>query len=210
MSWFKKAKRKIIARRNMMESISKQLDVNFKAKEDFSSVPLLRDFYLFRTNHKKGISNIISGTDEFEEENFKIFDYKYVIQAGNTPVVFQQTVFFIETKNINLPKFHFYPRSKSSRWFYKIGFRPKREFTENEVFNKSYATRKTDIDDERFKDILNSTFINIINQKEGIHFEGNNFHLIIYFHNKLLQQNEIKKLHQTGLQLIQNIKEYQS
>lgn len=210
MAWFKRLKRKVIARRNAMENVSKQMDMQFQAKEDFSSVPLLKDFYLFRTNYKKGITNIISGSDKYEEEHYKIFDYRYVIQAGNTPVVFQQTVLFIESKEFNFPKFYFYPRSRSARWFYNLGFRSKKKFTDNKTFNQNYSSRKTDMNDQRFNLILKPSLFDIINQQEGLHIEGNNFHFILYYHAKLLQPNEIKKLYQTGLQLINNIKENQA
>jgi hypothetical protein len=46
----------------------------------------------------------------------------------------------------------------------------------------------------------------MINQNDGIHVEGNNFHFIIYYHGKLLDDNSVKKLFQTGLQFIQQIK----
>ena len=205
MAWFSKLKKKVLARKNAMEHTAKQLDMQFKAKEAFSSVPLLRDFFLFRTNYKTGITNILSRSDKNDEEHYKIFDYKYVIQAGNTPVVFQQTVLFIESKKFNLPKFNFYPRSKSTRWFYKIGFFSKKKPTVNELFNQNYKIIKTDLEDSRIKSIIDHSFLEMVNQNDGIHVEGNNFHFIIYYHAKLLDEQGVKKLFNTGLQFIQQI-----
>lgn len=208
MAWFSRMKKKVLARRNAMENIAKQLDMQFQAKETFSSVPLLKDFYLFRTNYKKGITNISFSSDEADEEHYKIFDYRYVIQAGNTPVVFQQTVLFIESKNFNLPKFHFHPRNKSTRWLYKVGVFSKNKPTTNELFNQNYKIRKTDLDDNRTKSILNNTLLEKINQNDGISVEGNNFHFIIYYHNQLLEGQDIDKLFKTGQLFIQLIKRY--
>lgn len=207
MAWFSKLKKKVLARRNAMEHIAKQLDMQFHAKEAFSSVPLLKDFYLFRTNYKKGITNVLFSSDKNDEEHYKIFDYKYVIQAGNTPVVFQQTVLFIESKNFNLPKFHYYPRSKSTRWFYRIEFLARKGPTVHELFNQTYKIRKTDLQDSRMKNLLDHSFLEQVIQNDWIHVEGNNYHFVLYYHNKLLDDQGVKKLFQTGLQMIHHIKD---
>lgn len=208
MAWFSRMKKKVLARRAAMEDIARQMNMQFQPKETFSSVPLLKDFYLFRTNHKKGITNILSSSDENDEEHYKIFDYKYVIQAGNAPVVFQQTVLFIESKHFNLPKFHFHPRNKSVRWFYQIEFRSRKKHTPKERFRQNYTLRKANMEDSRMKYIMHNAFLEIVNQNDWVHVEGNNFHFVIYYHNKLLDEQGVKKLLETGMQFIQHIKEH--
>ena len=57
------------------------------------------------------------------------------------------------------------------------------------------------------KNLLDNSFLETIIQNDWIHVEGNNYHFIIYYHSKLLDDQGIKKLFQTGLQLIHQIKE---
>lgn len=207
MAWFGKMKKYIEARRMMMQNTSRLMNMQFQSKENFSSVPLLTDFYLFRTNQKNGISNIISGSSQHEEEFYKIFDYKYTVRAGNTTATFQQTVLFIESKDFIFPKFYFYPKRKFSKWFYNLGFHSKKTITNNKMFDQNYSFMETAIDDDRLKLVLNPKFIEIINQQKGLYVEGNNFHFIIYYHGELLEKHaEIKRLFQTGLQLIGTVK----
>ena len=98
-----------------MEQLAFGLDAKFQKRDDYGQRNLLKDFSLFRQGHSRKIYNLITKTDSEKEMN--IFDYHYVIQAGNTPVPVRQTVFFVNSKMLALPQFFMQPET----FFHKIG-----------------------------------------------------------------------------------------
>jgi len=202
---FKFIGRKKRKRQAELKQLAQKLDLSFEEKEQFSSLKLLSDFRLFKIGHSRKITNILSQKTNDNEESIQLFDYLYVIQSGNTPIIFQQTVLFINSKQLDLPHFRLSPKSKFRKWAERIKLiRPKETPITNDRFDEQFHIKSKE--QERVAQSVNQKLLYILNHQGNISVEGINYYLVVYKNKKLLKAQEAQQLYNIGLAIYKELK----
>ena len=91
-------------RNDMYKELAYKLDMDFQEKDEWGLLSQLKDFKLFRKGHSRKISRILEKKDGLGERTARIFDYRFIVGAGNSTRIFRQTVFFVESQKLGLPQ----------------------------------------------------------------------------------------------------------
>ena len=83
--------------------LANQLNLKYEPQNEFGLIKQLSDFGLFKIGSSQKISNVLI-EKTFDSENY-LFDYQYVVSTGKSAVRFEQTVFFVNSKQLSLPQF---------------------------------------------------------------------------------------------------------
>jgi len=85
-------------RRYQMRETAQKLGMEFHNTDEYGLIGMMMDFDLFKKGYSKRITNILSNKKDFEQADVRVFDYRYVIGAGNSTRFIKQTVFYIHSK----------------------------------------------------------------------------------------------------------------
>ena len=96
-------------RSNSIAELADELGWDFSKKDEYGLISLMRDFKLFRRGHSRKIKNILGYKDEGMDMDVQVFDYQYTISAGNSHRRISQSVFFVQSKTLELPQFYLRP-----------------------------------------------------------------------------------------------------
>lgn len=203
MRWGKKS----MNREEEMRQLARELQMRFEAKPAFHDLKLLKSFNLFRIGHSQKIRNLCSASDELLEYKQQIFDYEYIIQAGNTPAKFKQTVLFIIGQQLELPIFRLRPESWLDRIGRYLGWEDI-DFPHYPEFSHQYFLRGED--DELVRHLFNEKTLHFLTLHDGWHLEGIGFFMIMYKKSKVLSIPEVTQLHRVGTELFTIFKEYRA
>lgn len=194
-SWIKKH----FNRRATMEQLSTELGLSFSVKDEFGLFNLLKDFRLFQKGGLKGIQYILSSKSDFLETDLRIFDYQYTISTGKSSVTYKQTVFFVQSKQLNLPQFFLRPE----RFFHKIGnlFGIKDiNFEEHPVFSEQYWLKGNS--ESLIRKTMNEDVLHFFTIEKEWNLEGLNYFLIFYKHKHLMGEEELVDFYQKGNEIV--------
>lgn len=192
-------------RKKQMEQIAFELQMQFSEKDDWGLRRRLSDFHLFKKGHSKEIFNVISKKETFLEEQFFIFDYKYTIQAGNTPVKHYQTVFHIQSKKLGLPEFLLKPES----FFHKIGAflgMQDIDFEEHPEFSQKNLLQGEDEDLVRNMMTVNPLLFRFFTVERDWSLEGVGYFMVFYSQQKLLHPGIVKNFLKKGMEVYDILK----
>jgi hypothetical protein len=87
----------------------------FREKVEFSAIPDLERFELFRSGHSKKLRNL--ATSPAGELRAVLFDYAYTISTGKSSHTRRQTVFYATGSELSLPSFSLRPE----HFLHKVG-----------------------------------------------------------------------------------------
>ncbi len=177
--WFKR--KAAIARTIAMEKLARVLELSFSAADSFGLAKQLNGFTLFKRErsrwfNKGKITNVMRGL--VGETEVYLFDYAYIVQAGNSQKTVMQTVFFANDKNWFLPNFHLKPEKWWHKLQTKLGMGSDINFEENPDFSEKFWLKG------QFEDLVRQQFTpslqGFLSEKPPAHLEGNNYYLIGY------------------------------
>jgi len=183
---------KIRARRPYFQELAKQMGLGFMEKDTDKISTYLRDISIFkRGKPDRRVNNIILKESELPLENIYFFDYHYVVSTGNSTAIFDQTIFFVQTKHLSLPEFELKPKSP----FNKVAdyFGKKRPSLNHPYLSKNYLL---DTDSPKVLDwITQDSFIEILKQHPKLKIHGANYQLVMFRHKKLAPKDSLKKIY---------------
>lgn len=182
-------------RSNSLLELANELDWDFSRKDEYGLISLMRDFKLFRRGHSRKIKNIISYQDEGLDIDVQVFDYQYTISAGNSHRRVSQSVFFVQSKTLELPQFYLRPED----FFQKIAKffgRQDINFESHPEFSDQYLLQSTD--EERLRKTLNQDLLHFFSIEKKWSLEGIGYYLILYRNNKRFKPQELKTLIDKG------------
>lgn len=188
-----------------IQQLAHHLNYDFQEKETFNSLPLLKDFALFKRGFGKKITNVLHHNDEWNQIDNKIFDYKFAISTGNSTRIFRQTVFFIQSKKLGLPNFWLKPEKFFHRIGNYLGLTQDIDFEEFPEFSKNYLLQGEDEELTRY--IMNNELLQFFSLNKGWYIEGINYYLIIYKWNTLFAPIHIEELIRNGKSIFEMLKE---
>ena len=180
------------------------MGMQFSAREQFSSVNLLKDMTLFKTGSGRMLFNIIKEPGEDLEEQIQIFDYRFIIHTGNSAAVFLQTVFQVKSKELDLPHFRIRPKNLMQRWGSRLGMYQKKLLIDDPVFNKYFLIRTKE--PERLKQILVPELIEMLKSNRKLWVEGINYFLAIYRIGRRFKPQQIPGFRAKGHEFLHRLK----
>lgn len=181
-----------------MEKVAARLQMSFVPKDEYGTKTLLADFKLFQIGGAKRITNFLHKKEENFDLDSYIFDYRYIVSTGNTTVPFAQTVFFIQSKKLELPQF----LMKPERFFHRIGTflgMQDIDFASDPEFSQQYLLQGED--EALIRKKLNPEFRHFFTIEKNWTLEGLNYFLIFYRHNKVLPPEEIYQFYAKGKEI---------
>lgn len=183
---------KSVERSLKLEKLARENNWKFLAIADISSLIALQNFE-FQSGEKRKverIENLIEGEDfkvcdVYWKTELKVSDAFGPFAHKNTSAqnVHQQTIVFYESRNLNLPKFHIYPKD-SVGWLDKI-FRKS-----NSAFSPEFE--KHWIVQGEVKEIFNQELIKFYEEIEDFWTLGTANYIFIYQPNVLIQAEELE------------------
>lgn len=192
------------ARSAAMEKVAFNLDMNFVHKDDWGLLNRLKGFKLFKWGHSRKIFNLMAKADAFMDEQYRIFDYQYVISSNNSSRRYIQTVFFIQSKFLGLPEFLLKPEN----FFHKIGSflgMQDIDFEEHPEFSKKYLLQGED--EARIRDVMNNQLIWHFTVEKDWHLEGVGYYLVLYRLDHLVPPKTVEQFYKKGMQIYSFLKE---
>ncbi|HMQ06235.1 MAG TPA: hypothetical protein PKC30_02985 [Saprospiraceae bacterium] len=191
-------------RSKILRDKAAMMDMGFSEKDDFGLIRMMTDFQLFKVGMRKRISNIFTQKNLMEGFELKIFDYQYTISTGKSSVTYNQSVLFIHSIQLSLPKFWMQPQNFMHRLGQWIGIDDV-DFADFPEFSKNYWLKGTDVDLVRKG--FNPKVLQFFSNKKGWRLEGIHYYLILYKRRKLLKPEEIETLYDTGIEVFELFKE---
>ncbi len=193
-------------RTQRLEQFAYRENMQFSETDSWSLFTYLEDFDLFQKGRRKKISNILFSSDVWMDTKLYVFDYEYRRGKGknNRRKLYQQTVFFIQSKQLALPEFFMQPE----HFFHKIGAYLGIEdidFKEFPTFSNRYHLKSDD--EERIRDLFEPSVTRFFTVEKDWCMEGIGFYLILYKRKRLFQDRSISNLISKGVQLCKLMQE---
>ncbi|MBV6443279.1 MAG: hypothetical protein DYG98_05950 [Haliscomenobacteraceae bacterium CHB4] len=204
--WFKQQRK--AQRRNELQQLAETMGLPFYEKDLFGLSNQLKAFDLFkrergfRWGRGGHVTNVmrsqVDGTDVW------LFDYSYVVHAGNTHREVRQTVFFANDKNFQLPDFRLRPENWWQKLLGVMGAKKDINFPEHPDFsNRFWLTGEIEaLIREKFSPELQR----FLTERPPVHLEGSNYYLIAYKPGKALNADETQVFFEHCCQLVQLMK----
>ena len=196
MGFFNKKSKRTIA----IEDHAGNEDMNFLNKDEFGHANYFKGFKLFKFGMQDSISHLtMSSGDPLDGQQYGFFDYRYVIMAGNTPIIIDQTAFYVIDKDVMIPGFYLFPEKwhhKINKWFGTQDI----NFTMYPGFSQGYMLQSEDEDFTRtlFDD---EELIQFFEDHEGWTFEATGYYLMMYRPGKLQDVSALNTMIDSGLRL---------
>ena len=190
-------------RRMEMQETAEKLGLEFRNTDEYGQIAMMKDFQLFKKGYGKRISNILSVKRDFEQADIRVFDYKYVIGAGNSTRKIMQTVFYIHSKELNLPELLIKPEY----FFHRIGEffgMQDIDFEAFPIFSDQYLVQGPD--EDLVKAALNEKVLHYFTVEKNWSVEGLNYLMIFYRHGKRIAPAEIEGFYKKGMEIFELFK----
>lgn len=203
MSLFTKVKRWFSAndsRKENLKIVADQLNMSYIAKDEFGMIHLLKDFKLFQKGFNKRITNILQERDEFLATDIQIFDYKYARRVGKRTKTYKQTVFFIQSKSLDLPKFYMEPEYFFHRIANLFGVNDI-DFKKFPEFSKQYLLKSKE--EELLRGKMTEEVLHYFTIEKDWCLEGINYYLILYIEEGLFLSKDIPYLYRKGKEIVE-------
>ena len=182
-----------------MEQAAFEMGMEFREKDEWGLINLLKAFKLFREGHSGRITNMMKRVDGMLEMDCRIFDYRYVRGYGKYRRVRKQTVFFMHSKELGLPEFFMKPET----FFHKVGEWLGMEdidFVEFPEFSDQYRLKG---DNEDFiRHTMNEKVLHFFTVEKDWNLEGVNYYLIFYRKSHLMPPGRIRLFYHKGLEIV--------
>lgn len=204
--WFRR--QADLARTQEMEKLAESLELSFSATDSFGLAKQLQEFNLFKRERsrwfRKGkVTNVMRGMAGDTE--VYMFDYTYVVQAGNTPKRITQTVFFANDKSWFLPDFQLRPEN----WWLKLksmlGMESDIKFEDNPEFSEKFWVKGEleKLVQQQFTPSLQG----FLCEKPPAYLEGSNYYLIGYKPRKKLSADAARTFFQNCCEVVRLMQE---
>lgn len=163
--------------------------------DEFGTKAYLKPFELFK--HRNGkIRNLCQQKSSSLDTEINLFDYKYTISTGKTFHIFDQTVFFINSKRLALPDFRMKPENFGHRLISYLGWEDI-DFEEYPSFSEKYYLTGEQEDFIRFT--FDDKVLKFFSNTSGWTIEAANYYLIFYSHNSLVPTNILMDFYRLGM-----------
>ncbi len=203
MSLFNKVRKWFSAndsRNENLKFLAERLNMTYSAQDEFGMLRLLKDFRLFKKGFSKKITNILQEKEEFLTSDIRIFDYQYTQRYGKTTKTYKQTVFFIQSKALDLPKFYMEPEYFFHRIANFFGINDI-DFEAYPEFSKQYLLKSKD--EDRLRSKMSEEVLHYFTIEKDWCLEGINYYLILYIEEGVFLSKDIPYLYNKGKEIVE-------
>jgi hypothetical protein len=162
-------------RAKTLRLVAESLNFTFSEKGDKPLMDSLSGFDLFSRGYGRRISNVLSG--KFNLLPVTVMGYQYTMGGGISTSILHQTVLFIESEKLNLPRFTLHPEDifdKIASAFGKEGL----NFETAPLFSKQYLLNGDN--ETSIRSLFNASVLDYYEQHRGVSTEGDGVKLIYY------------------------------
>lgn len=185
-------------RKEAMTKVAARLGMSYTTKDEYGTKTLLGDFKLFQSGVSKSITHFLHKKEEEQDIDTYIFDYRYVVNTGNSAIPFTQTVFFIQSKELDLPLFFMRPENFLQRIGTYLGMQDI-DFESHPEFSGQYLLQGEE--ESLIRKKLDGDFRSFFTIEKDWNLEGLNYFLIFYRRNKILPPEEIFNFYSKGKEI---------
>ncbi len=191
------------SRPEALQRLAAQLGMQYQLKDEWGLIKQLGDFRLFQRGMGRRITNLMSSKDDMLETTFHLFDYQFKVSTGKTTKVFNQSVFFVDSRKLGLPQFTMKPENFLHFIGDLLGFKDI-DFEEFPKFSNNYYLKG---EDEAFiRSSLPHQFLYFFSEEKGWYLEAINYYLIFYRTNHLMGPRALKGFYTKGVNIFQMLK----
>jgi len=193
------------SREGQLRAVAHRMGMTYHPVKEFDSINLLTEFQLFNKGRNRTIRNVLEKQSDNLETKVQIFDYRFETGFKKSRRTWDQTVFFVQSKQLAVPEFTLQPESV----FHKLGSYlfdlQDIDFEQFPKFSDQYRLQGEDEHYIRF--MMNDRLLQFFNSATGWYMEGTNFYLILYKLNKRFKARAIRDFYQQGEAIYQSIAE---
>ncbi len=176
--------------------LANQLNLKFEPQNEFGLIKQLSDFGLFKIGSSQKISNVLI-EKTFDSENY-LFVYQYVVSTGKSAVRFEQTVFFVNSKQLSLPQFVQKPETFFTKLMAYLGF-DDIDFVKFPEYSDKFHLKGEYEEVIRF--YFSEELLQLLSDQKSFNMEAMNYYFILYHQNKLIHTSELKAFRNLGMML---------
>lgn len=191
------------ARKEKYKIICGAQDLKFLDRDEFGTKAYLKSFNLFKYGKGK-IRNLSQKKSHTLDEEISLFDYKYTISTGKSSVTYDQTVFFVNSKNLGLPEFILKPENIGHKIAAFLGWEDI-DFESYPAFSDKYHLKGKD--EEFIRHHFNDDVLKFFSKTSGWTVEAVNYYLVFYAHNSLVPENILSDFFRLGYGVYELFKE---
>lgn len=178
------------------QMLASQLSLKYDFEHDLGLVKQLSDFKLFKFGSSQKITNVIQERS-IDSENY-LFDYQYIVSTGKSSVRFDQTVFFVNSKQLSLPQFVQKPETFFTNLMAILGFKDI-DFANFPEYSEKYHLEGEYEAVIRF--YFSDELLKLLTTQNAFNMEAMNYYFILYHQSKLIDKNELNAFRNLGLML---------
>lgn len=182
-------------RQEKYQYLCASLGLNYLGKDEFGTKSYLKDFELFKYRSGK-IRNLSQKKSSALDSEINLFDYKYTISTGKTYHVFDQTVFFMNSKNLGLPVFQMKPENIGHKIGAFLGW-DDIDFEAYPAFSDKYHL--TGENENFIRHHFDETILKFFSKTSGWTIEAANYYMIFYSANSLVPENILVDFYKLGM-----------
>lgn len=175
-----------------MLPVAETLGMEFSAEADQLLLDSMQAFKLFDRGHSREMRNVMKA--ETAAAQLAIFDYRFTIGHGKNQTVHKQTVFAMQTDELDPPQFLLRPE----RFLDKIGSfvgGQDIDFDSHPRFSKLFVLQGENEDDVRL--FFDNKLLEYFEQNEGLYVESAPG-AFIFFNRQLSKPDQIRELMDQG------------
>lgn len=198
--------KKEIFRKEKFTSVCGSLGLDFLDKDEFGTKAYLKGFELFRAGNGK-IRNLSQLKSSLLDTEINLFDYRYTISTGKTHSVYDQTVFFVNSKKLGLPAFRMKPENIGHKIAAYLGW-DDINFDQYPLFSEKYYLKG---EDEAFiRHHFDDNVLKFFSNTSGWTIEAANYYMIFYANNSLVPENILMDFYRLGCGIFELFQEQQN
>lgn len=191
-------------RKARFQTLCFNFEKDFLDKDEYGVKAFLKTFHLYHRNGK--ISNLCMSKSTDTNAGYYLFDYQYVVAAGNHVKRYKQTVFFVHDREMFLPEFLLKPEHVGHKIAAYFGWEDI-DFAHQPHFSNTYHLSG---DDETWiRDNFTDPVLSYFSKTSGWHVEAANHFLIFYAFNSLIPENILFDFYKMGKHVYALFKESQ-
>ncbi len=182
------------ARKEKYKSLCSVHQMTFLDKDEFGTKAYLSSFGLFKYGNGK-IRNLCQLKSPSLDYEINVFDYRYTISTGKSVTTFDQTVFFVNSRQLGLPEFVLKPENIGHKIAAYLGW-DDINFEQYPEFSEKYHL--TGENEAFIRHHFDDTILKFFSKTSGWTIEAANYYLIFYASNSLVPDNILMDFYRLG------------
>lgn len=195
---------KEVAREERYKGLCGLHNMEYLGVDEFGVRAQLKSFTLFDRYSGK-IRHLCKQKSHSLDTEIYLFDFKYYVQAGKTRKVYDQTVFFINSKQLALPEFMMKPEHFGHKLAAYFGWGEDINFESYPAFSETYHL--TGEHEEFVRHTFDDKVLKFFSKTSGWTVEAANYYMIFYSLDSLVPVNILNDFYRLGMGIFDLLKE---